>query len=539
MNTEISFKDRSTNFYELHKDSKPYKIVDVHSDVVDEFVKRYIDLNDFYNNEVSEIEKDTIRVSVLLGVVDMDREPVKKLSEKALRFLRELRIVNNDFVHVAYKTKLLYRFPQANSYKRILGVVKKHCLKRIAEDKGQYFINWFSKYSLAGYLGKTVKNDRLKKTEADPLELNHGYYSALFGRLLKLKHPRSGMLVMEMLTGRRVTECNIDNFTWLDPKDSSTRERIKSTYKILNDSIIDEYSWVDFSGQLKIKNVDRRKQMIEEGKLTTDLTYPIPLLFNVSEEEFNYWGDIVKMKVIEGNIERDLPEEFWDSEMGGVRRMRGYTDKLHKRLLPDLVKAHNFRAIYGGIISGQMVRHCNVSDKVKLMTILLGHTDSKSTENYRIIRVVNEELTADDQGRINNLEEIIIDLGTLKGTKKKRKPSVNFVDWSAGDRMYYNRYLKDKKHYDNLKVITKGSVDFTKYSTLSGSEFRKELDDIFKHLEEETGCSYRLLTTRYTNCLFSVIFELAKEVHRHYPDVTNVTKKRYLDKAYANYLSDL
>lgn len=540
MKNLICFTDTGTNFYEIHKETKPYQVVPIHDNVVIDFTKQYIKLYKYFVDNISEMEKDIIKSSVLFGVVQMEREPVKSLSQNSLVYLRELQTMNNNFLQVAFKTKESYRFPKATSYKRVLGDVKKQCLKELTESDVKYFSRWFSKYSPSGYLGKTIKQDNLKKPEPEPLQINYGYYSALFGRLFSIRHPRTAMLVMEMLTGRRVSECDIDNFTWLDHKQPETRDRIKKTYKILDESIIDEYSWVDFLGQRKIKNVERRKELIEEGKIKMDLTFPIPLLFKISESEFKYWGDMVKLKVSEGNIARDLPVDFWDSHVGGVRRLRGYTEQLHKRLLPDLAKAHNFRAIYGNIISGKMVDYCNVSDKVKLMTIMLGHADGKSTEKYRIIRVINEKLTVEKQEIISNLEEIIHELETMKGLYGGRvKSKVEFVDWSATDKKHYSRYLKDKTHFDNLKVITGGTVDFTQYSSMSGSEYRKSMDEIFELLEKETGFSYRFLTTRYTECIFSVVYALAKKVYSQYSDKSKQTLKKEMDKAYANYKSNI
>lgn len=545
---EINYIGGVPNFGKLNVDAKPYKIVSNHSSVIPEFKEAYLKLYNYYINKVDVHSKDTIKASVFGGVVDMDREPVKTLESVGVTYLRELKKTNNNFVKVAVVTKRNHKFLASTSYKRVLSVVKKEIMNDLMDDgviDKVYFDNWFRKFSVAGYLGKMVKHNARLVPEEAPIEVNYGYYSLLLAKLMTLKKSRTGMLVVEILTGRRISECNIDHFEWIDTNNEVSRELIQKTYSIDDkhlDVVLNNHSWVLFSGQKKVKNVEKRKELIDNGVLHTDTVYPIPLLLKVTKEEFYYWGNLVKEAVIACNVEKDIESDYWDSHIGGVRRLRGYTETYHKAFIPDLSKAHNIRAVYGSIMSQRLSGLCNVPDTLTTMSALLGHVDLTSTARYRVIRVVNNDLSSKSKDMITNLEQILHDFESCKskgGGAKRQYENDEFVNWKRAERVHYKKYLNSPNDFDRMKVITSGSVDFSTFSRLSGDEYKRAMDDIFVKLEEDCGFSYRVLVNRYDKLSFPIVLQLAIRVHLPTLNLSAVTKKKNMDQIYAKYISDL
>lgn len=529
MSIKINFTENGTNFDSLHSGlMKPTKTVTTINQVIPTFSEQYLKLFDYYIENINSLEKDTVRLSVIGGVVDLEREPVKALSQTSVRYLVRLDTLNNKFFYVAVSTKQGYKFLSASSYKRTLTEIKKHALSILEPEKKIFFENWYKKNAPVTYIGKTLKYQSLNQKKKEPLILNNGYYTRLIGKLMITKSPKTAMLVMEMLTGRRVAECNIANFEWLDTKDIDVRKKIVDTYSITNGDIIDRFSWVNFSGQLKIKNASLREE-----------SYPIPLLIKMSEPEFKYWGELVAMQVEDANIANDYAPNLWASQVGGVRRLRGYTEKLHKKLIPDLDKAHNFRAIYGSIISNAMLESCKVSDNVQLMTILLGHIDFKSTDKYRNTKVINSVLTSTESDLINNLEEVVEAIVNPVRLNGNIKAPTEFINWRAADKKHYDRYIKNPEHFNNLNVITNGTVDFSTFSKMTAEDFRSALDKIFDQLVADTGLSYRLLTTRYDDTPFTVLYNLAKKIYTPGLTVSTQTLKKNMDREYARYVTDM
>lgn len=524
MNTSIKFIDNKTNFDVLHKENKPTQVVKELKSVYAHYANKYKGLFRMYIDMVPREDKDTIMVSVYKGVVDLERPTVKFLGRVGYRYLVGLYKINNEYLNVAIKTsnknKRRYTFLSASSYKRGLSEIKKLVKSELKEEEVAFFERWYSKNSPFGYVSLVVKSESNTKPKPEPIVVNNGYYTRLLGKLLVMRKSKTALLVMEMLTGRRITETNAINFKVLDVTLPEVRERIKKYYSIIEESVIDKYTWCDFSGQLKTKNEEKRQE------LGIERTYPIPLLLNISKEEFTFWADLLKAQVEKNNMRKGCDSELWSSEIGGLRTMRWYTSKLHKRLLPILQKAHNFRAIYASIISKGMEKHCNVSDNVRIMSKLLGHVDGHSTEKYRLIRVENVLLAGADNELISNLSDILSELFNEEGSVKKVE--TQFVGWNRSDKAMYGTYIKDPYHYDCLNVISEGRLDFDGLSALSAKEFRDKLEEVKEKSIEETGLSYRLITTRYKKVPFTVVYNLAKKTYKEGVGVLSL--KSYLDR---------
>lgn len=516
-------KDGSTNFEERRKDLKPYKVYNFRNEIVNDFYPKFYELFVYYKDRVYPVvnDIDTVQKSIYNGCVDMEREQVGKLSEDSKSYLRQLEKLNNDFLSCMLKENSKNRLPTASSFRDILGFIKKVGKENLSKDEYKYFDSWFSYNSPSRYISKEMNTTthKMKDKKNPEFTINYGFYTGLLGHLMAFGDERSSMLVIEMLTGRRISECNVNDFKWMDLNDNESRQKILDVYQVTNENKIDEFSWVLFSGQKKAKREVP--------------AYPIPLVVPITEKVFNHWLNKVKNVVERVNEEKNIPVQFWGSEVGGVRHLRYLTVKLYTRLLPMLNKGHNLRAIHASILSKQLLNACNFTDTVKLMKVLTGHIDSGSTDKYRLVRVVQEELTVNDSQIINTLPAII----TEAFTDKRKKTDV-FIGWSEGDKKHYKRHLKDSKTFQNLKVITEGKVNFDNFSKISGDEYREKMNNIMKEVEYTTGLSYTTLVKRYNGLPFTTVYSLAQRVREGRENASAMTMKRHMDTAYAQKICD-
>jgi hypothetical protein len=515
---------KTTNFTTRRENNEVYARCNKIEDLSSTFFKRYYHLFDVYTKNIIDDDIHIVNASVKNGCINWDTIGITKLSIVSTQYLKNVEAINSNIMDVTFKRGNAYIYCKLSTCKQILTNMRSLAREELKDTPEQLetFLNWIKYVSPTRYIhieidAKRSENATQLRSQCKPMVFNYNYYSQLTASLVNTDNNNASLMIMEILTGRRIGECDIDNFTWMNPKDATQRAQIRDYYTVKpeHDSIIDVYNWVMFSGQTKMKR--------EEAP------YPIPLLFKVSQEMFEKWGKRLKNDVESGNKNKGITQ--WSSKSGGLQVFRNINTALYTRLLPTLEKGHNFRAIYGRIVSHQLNDKCLCSDPVKLMSLLMGHIDTKSTENYRIVQVEHTELSVDETKILTEVAEIVEGRGLQPVGNTSDKPK-----WSKAVTRSYTNDFNTPLRFKALKIVDP-DTDFSKLRELEEIQYKTFMSALHDRFESVTGLTFNIILKRYNEVDFSIIYNLAKEVRRYNDTATKVTLKKKLDLVYKKMLS--
>jgi hypothetical protein len=498
-------------------------VYSVITDSIEEFNKAYRQAYKSYS-EVPPIELDFVNATVYQGKVNWDKDLIELLSKESITYLKFVDKANLNLGMIRYlkrrKNSGMTGSNEASlsTKKMILGKI------RGLNSDDEKFNLWLRRISPMGVLGKLIKKTTFENERVAPIHISSRYYMQVVGNLIYREQSADtvAMMGMELLTGRRISECNIDNFRKMNVLDTEDRKAITEYYKIFDDRVIDKMDWYWFDGQLKAHR--------DVGG------YPIPTLMRVADSKFQSVGETVKRVVKEYNIKKGLNEDLWGSNLGGVRNYRGKTDSLQKRLLPQLDKAHNIRAIYASIMASCLLESCDHSDTVKLMSSLMGHVDMGSTNKYRIIKVVDQEITPEEKTVLDQYIEIVKD---VEGANRDysmtgRKPSKTFKGWTEAQKLHYRSHYGNEESFDDIKAIAPHDVDLKGFPEKTGKEYKEFYKMLEQIVLEKTGFTYKFLKKRYNNVPFRMIYVAAQELKGSLIDPTKYRLKKDMDLKYSN-----
>jgi hypothetical protein len=499
------------------------------TDSIPDYNEAYLNVFEQYQ-KIPGLERDFVHASVTLGVVNWDKPALNSLSDIALVYLKELEKVNTSLLALRYCKNVNkgHEGTQASfsSMKTVLrGVIKLNATNRI-------FYSWISKNSPSAFITRSmakITRDNARKT---PIHINRKYYMELLKKMFKedVKPETTSLLRMEMITGRRVSECHLENFKRLDTTKPSDRSAIIDYYRIIDPSIIDTLVWYSFSTQLKVYKDD----------IAAIKTYPIPLLYDVSEDVFNALGNNIIEVVTKYNISKSLEVGLWTSRMGGVRYYRSKTVKLQRALLPNLDKTHNIRAIYGSLMSKYLLPFCNMSDTVAVMGRLMGHTDTATTDHYRVIKIDNTSISNEEISKLFSYTHIVSEVSSqVKDIETRgRKQLLRFIGWTDYDKRSYKAQYENEDSYNDLEVIAKGVIDLKDFSDGPVGEYKEVYKQLLLMCELDTGLSYKRFKYRYSEADFKTIYNIAKEVKRNDPVISTHLMCKEMDIIYSQLFTD-
>jgi hypothetical protein len=493
------------------------------TDSIEDYNKSYKGVYNLYL-KVPVMELDFVNASVSQGKVNWEKTLIDTISDESITYLRGLEKVNLNLMVIRYlKRRSVAGLAgsveaSASSRKMILSSIRK---TNIEDEK---FDTWFRNNSPMGMLGrmmKTVTRDNDRKT---PINVNSRYYMQMVGRMIYKEQSMDmvSMMSMELLTGRRIAECNIKNFKRMDVSNVDDRNLIIDYYSIVDESVIDKLDWYWFTGQLKAHR--------DVGG------YPIPTLMQISAPKFKEIGDRVNSVVTGYNINKGLNPDLWVSDVGGVRSCRGKTLLLQKKLLPQLDKAHNIRAIYASIMASCLLDYCNVADTVNLMGRLMGHIDKGSTNKYRIVKVTNKELTPDESSILDQYIELVKDVEGIDKIceTRGRKPGTNFTGWTSTHVIHYRKHYSNEDSFDDIKAIAPHDVDLNGFPDKTGEEYIAFYKSIEKIVLDKTGVTYKYLKKRYSDIPFRMMYVVAQDLRNALIDPSVYSLKKELDSRYSD-----